>query len=375
MEIPFMDIDRSNLQVIVNSYLPGTGLAWQRLFPLRYTPTFDLKAIEGNEGIPVSADHVAFNTKAPQKTRVKVGSWNGKLAKIAVSRVKDEIEINQYLDLQTLAAQNQNPQQAQYLVDVVYDDVDFCNKAMDYRVEIDAMEIGSTAKKKFEAEYEGDDMASQDEINFNIPEKHLLGASVAWTKIDKGNIVPNDQADPILDIISATDAIAAEGLPRPRFAIIEKRTFDAIRSNSKTATRLYPQAKSLALITSDMVTLGLINQYMATNGYPQFLVIDTYATIQDKKGNNNTIKPWNANVVTLSPTENLGYTYWKEVPDVPNTEAIQAHSAYYKTTRYGELNPMSEITMAEAYVQPALANRASLVFINTANTEWNEGAR
>ena len=34
---------------------------------------------------------------------------------------------------------------------------------------------------------------------------------------------------------------------------------------------------------------------------------------------------------------------------------------------------MLEVTMAEAYVQPALINRQSLVFINTMNENWNDG--
>ena len=86
MNAPLFEIDRPGLELEVNSYQPGLGLAWRQLFPLKYTPDFDLKGIEGDEGIPISADRVAFNTKAPKKTRKKVGTWSGTLGKIAVSR-------------------------------------------------------------------------------------------------------------------------------------------------------------------------------------------------------------------------------------------------------------------------------------------------
>ena len=43
MNKPFFDIDASGMQVAVNSYKPGNGLAWRQLFPLKYTPKFDLK--------------------------------------------------------------------------------------------------------------------------------------------------------------------------------------------------------------------------------------------------------------------------------------------------------------------------------------------
>ncbi len=78
-------------------------------------------------------------------------------------------------------------------------------------------------------------------------------------------------------------------------------------------------------------------------------------------------------MVVLSPVAQLGYTYFKPVPIVQNTEAVQAHGSYYKTTVYSQVNPMLEVTMIEAYVQPALFNRASLVFANIANTEWADG--
>jgi len=122
-----------------------------------------------------------------------------------------------------------------------------------------------------------------------------------------------------------------------------------------------------------MISLGSINSYMVGKGYPQILVLDTYSTIEKKDGAQETIKPWNENVVALSPTPQLGWTYYKPVPSVPNVEALQTQASYYKMTRYSELNPMLEVTMAEAYVQPGLINRVSLVFMNTVKATWNNG--
>ena len=55
MNKPLFDIDKPGMQVALDSYKPGAGLAWAQLFPLKYTSSFDLKGIEGNEGIPVAA--------------------------------------------------------------------------------------------------------------------------------------------------------------------------------------------------------------------------------------------------------------------------------------------------------------------------------
>lgn len=361
---PIFDLELADLQVTVNKFVPGLGLAWRTLFPLKYTRRFDLKGLEGNEGIAVSADRVAFNTKAPLKTREKIGSWSGKLAKIAVSREKDEEQINEYKDLKVLASQNGNVQDANELVDMIYDDVDFCNKAMDIRNEIDAMGIGSSGKKTFKQDIDGD-FATTEEINFNVPSGNFKGAAVAWTT--------KATADGIGDLIAAQEAIAAQGLPKPMFAIMEKSAFNALRAQTATASRMFPQAKSLTLVTADMITLSSINAYMQQNGFPQLVVIDTYARVEKKDGTFQVIKPWNEKVVTLAPTMQLGWTYYKTVPNVENTDALQVDGAYYKMTRYSEVNPMLEVTMAEAYIQPALINRRSTVFMNITKTSWNGG--
>ncbi len=364
MNAPLFDIDRPSMEVAVNSYKPGNGLAWPQLFPLKYTPNFDLKGIEGDDGIPVSADRVAFNSKAPIKTRRTVGSWSGRLGKIAVSREKDEIQINEYQDLKAKAANNtEDKATAAYLVDLVYEDTDFCNKAMDYRVELDALRIGCSGKQTYDKKLDGD-IVTEDLINFNVPKENFIGVTTSWAD--------EDNADALEDIHKAQELISKQGLPKPRYAIMEKMKFEQIVAQRSVARRLFPRADQ-NLITADMISLQSINTYMSGKGWPTLLILESYVTIEQKDGSRETIKPWNENVCVLSPEPRLGYTYHKSVPMLQNTAALQAQSEYYKMTRYSEVNPLKEVTMAEAYVQAALSNRKSLVFINTTDTKWNEG--
>lgn len=368
MNKPLFDLDQTNMQVEVNSYKPGSGLVWPILFPLKFTPKFDLKGIEGDEGIPVSADRVAFNVKAPLKTRKTVGQWSGKLSKIAISREKNELEINEYLDLQVIANANTDDKAtARYLVDMVYDDVKFCNDGIDYKNEIDAMRIGSHGVQTFPANIEGD-MATEDIINFNIPSSNFRYMSAATKKWSAAAT-----ADGIKDLRDGQKAIADKGLRKPMWAIMESKAFDYLCSQTSTQKRLFPAAYTAQTVTADMIDLTAINKYMNSKGWPQILVIDSYSTIESKDGSQTTMKPWAENVVALSPVPQLGYTYYKPVPIVKDTDAVQAQGAYAKTTVYSEVNPMLEVTMAEAYLQCGLINRASLVFVNTENTSWDSG--
>lgn len=364
---PLMDIDQQGLQIEVNSYKPGKGLAWSQLFPLKYTPKFDLKGLEAEDGIPVSADCVAFNTRAPKKTRKTIGSWSGKLGKIAVSRDKDEMQINEYQDLQTISNSNiEDKETARYLVDMVYDDPKFCADAMDYRVEVDALRIGSSGKQVLNEGIDGD-MATQDEINFNVPEDNFIHATKKWDDKENG--------DGLADIARGQKLIADKGSKKPMYAIMDEVAFEHLCAQTATLKKVASAALNITgLATSDSVTLDSINAYQRKLNRPQILVVDSCVTIEKKDGTQDTFNPWNVNVCVLSPEPRLGYTYWKRVPQVQNTEALQAYGAYYKVTRYSDVNPLCETTLAEAYVQPALSNRASLVFLNTMNeSEWNDG--
>lgn len=363
---PLMDIDQRGLEIEVNSYKPGNGLAWSQLFPLKYTPKFDLKGLEAEDGIPVSADRVAFNTRAPKKSRKTIGSWNGQLGKIAVSRDKNELEINEYNDLRDLSGiRTEDQATARYLVDMVYDDVKFCNDAMDYRVEVDALRIGSAGKQVLNTKIDGK-MATQDEINFNIPAGNFIGAAAKWSDAET--------ADGLADIARAQKLITDKGGKRPMYAILDEVAYEYLCAQKSTLKKVASAALNITgLATSDSVSLDSINAYQRKFNRPQILVINSRVTIEQADGNQETINPWNVNVCVLSPEPRLGYTYWKRVPQVQNTEAMQAYGAYYKVTRYSDVNPMSETTLAEAYVQPALSNRGSLVYLNTMNTTWNDG--
>lgn len=382
MNAPLFDIDLPGLQASVNNFQPGSGFSWSTLFPLKYTRKFDIKGIEGDDGIPVAADRVAFNTSAPKKTRKTVGKWSGKLSKYAVSREKDEVEINDYNDASTLAASaDANPQEKLELVKIVYDDVAFCRKAMDAKVELDAMGIGCSGIQRFKAKVEGE-MATEDVINFNVPKENFVGVAVGDKKDSKGVVkvqhvkwTDYEHADGLEDLIRAQDMIRRKGLPVPRYAFMERAKFADLCAQQATARRLFPQVKDLTVVSAEQINLASVNAYMqrAENNYPTIIILDTYVTVEHKDGNKETVKPWNENVVTLAPSLQLGWTYYKPVPLVQNVSALQVYGSYYKVTRYSDVNPMRETTMAEAYVQPALINRQSLVFLNTDNRDWADG--
>lgn len=370
MNKPLMDIDQPSMRAEIESYEMGEGKVWPILFPLKPTSKFDIKSLAGKEGVPISADRVAFNVKAKAKTRKTIGSWSGKLGKISIERDKNEIDINEYQDLSAIVAalpEGSDNSAKQELVDMVYDDVEYVNVGMDTKVEVDACRIGSSGIQSFPAEIDGDN-ATEDIINFNVPAENFNGVAVVWSN--------HKDADGISDIATRYKAMRAKG-KHLRYAIMEQQAFEHLCAQEATLKKLSGYnaltGKSL-ILTQNSVTIEAINSFMISQGFPQILVIETEAGIEGDDGEVTTIKPWAQNVVTLAPTIQLGWTYWKTVPRVQNTDAVQAYGPFYKVTRYSQLNPMLEVTLAEAYMQCVLINRSTVNFLNTQYVStWNGG--
>lgn len=365
MRKPLFDLSQVDMQAELNSYMPGSGLAWPALFPLKYTPSLDIKSIEADEGIPVSADVVAFNSKAPQKTRKTVGSWSGQIAKVAISRVKDEKDIKAYNMLASYASTSGNPNVARQIVDMVFEDVEFCYNGINYRNEDLALQIGSKAALVLNTT-NNNDVVTQETLNWNIPAEHKVGVTNKWS-------VPAS-SDPLKDIIAGAKAIKKEGLPRPAYAIMEQAAFENLMMSEKTIKKVASVVLSATgLANEDSISLEMVNAYMRSKGYPQIVVIDSYNKQEARDGKQTTYKAWAENVVVLSPSLQLGWTWWSDVPQVDDTAALQAYRDNVKITRFSRLDPMEEVTVAEAYIMPALINRSSLYYINTENSTWNDG--
>ena len=258
-----MNIDQPSMQAEIDSYEIGAGKVWPQLFPLRPTSKFDIKSLSGKEGVPISADKIAFNVKAPTKTRKTVGSWSGKLGKIAISREQDEEVINEYNDLKAIVAalpEDADNSAKMELVDMIYDDVAYVNEGMDTKIEVDACRIASHGIQTFTQEIDGDN-ATSDIINFNVPDENFHGVTAKWS--DLAN------ADGLSDIAKAYKDMRKKGKTL-RYAIMEQSAFENLCNQTATLKKLSGYnaltGKSM-ILTANSVTLETVNSFMDRGGY------------------------------------------------------------------------------------------------------------
>lgn len=363
---PIFDIDNATLEFELQNTERGKNHYWRTLFPLQEVARFSVKTIMGNEGLPVAARRVAFNSKNPLFTRKEIGKREIALGKYAASREKDEIDIQTYRDMLAIAQQTNDTAAATECVNIAYDDVRFCEDAIPAKIEMDAMGIASRGKQVFNSEYDGD-MVSEDELDFGVPAENFHGVPVKWS--DTKN------ADGIADIEKYAEQVADTGNAAPKFIFLEKKAFKQLCAQEKVMHKLYPMYKLIDIQVGRMVTLQSVNDYMDAQGLPHILVLDTWVGYEDAQGNVTNVKPWNPNVITMSLTPQLGKTFWKRkhIEEAEDKIAIEQNGEFYNITIVGERNPDKVTTSGEAYAQIALTNRRSLVFVNIDNTEWADG--
>lgn len=361
---PYIPINGDEFAEFVNGFQP-TPLYYSQLFPLKPTNTFNIHAISGRGEIPIVAETVAFNSKSPLKSRKRVGEWSGNIGKISISRLKNELEINETIDGLYLAQKNGDVQAAVEIVNRTFDDATFCINGIGNKIEMDALRIMSQGYLDLNESYDGKGKGSADVINFNIPSTQQTGVTKKWSL---------DDADGLGDIIKVCQDMEEKDRQVPRYVFMSKKTFNVLINQEATKKRL---SSALAIVGNLSAYASFsqqeVNSYMLKFNYPQIQIIDRRVMTESNAGVREIVHPYKDNVLLFSPTLQLGWTYYKRVPMIENTEAQQVYGDCYKLTRYSEQNPMTETTMAEAYVQSVLTNREDLAMLNIANTTWANG--
>ena len=348
-----------DMQAIVNTMDLST-FYYPSLFPLKFNPTLTWQALQADTGVPIAADVVAFNSAAPKKTRDIVTKLQGDIPKIEISREKFETDLNKYNQLVHYASTTDG---GRAIVDFVYEDLDFCWKGVNARLEwlaMQALSLGKIALSKTN----NAGVVTENVVDFLVPSGNKSGCAVTWTEGHSATGVP------ITNIKAIVRAAKAAGYP-VKYMLMDQDTFDVMvlqDSVIKFCATWVLSATSLA----QAPTLAQVNAALAAQNLPTIKIIDSYVTIELEDGSRTTACPWQTGVVTFLPDLVPGNTYYSTLAD----ELVQG-SAAYKVKRgpvllkkYSEENPVKEVTIGMANAFPVWATAQHSYLMYTAETTW-----
>lgn len=331
------------------------------LFPFKFTPTLTWKALAGEQGVPVAADVIAFDSRAPRKTREVVERLTGDIPKIAIARDKSESDLNEYFQLLNYA---QTVDGGNALLDWVFNDVEFCFKGVNARLEWLALQAISQGVVSL-SKTNNAGIVTETAVDFLVPTTHKSGVSVPWAT--------SATAAPITTIKAIVKAAKAAGYPI-KYILMNQDTFD----DFLLCTQVIEFAATwLQLATSTTLEPNLegVNAALTRAGLPQIKVIDTYVNIEIN-GTRTSVNPFADNVAVFVPDLVLGNTFYAPLAEdqVTDSVAIKARRGATLVKKYSTEEPLTECTVGMANAIPVLGVSQRMYLVDTKNATWLLGA-
>ena len=353
-------LNEKDMQAMLNK-LQFNSFYFPTLFPSRFTPSLTWKALQAEQGIPVVADVVSYDSKAPRKRRNTIDRVQGDIPQIAIAREKTESEILEYFQLQRMAQIGNDPSVQKAMLDFVYDDIEFCFTGVGARLEWMALTALSSGKLSLTAT-NNVGMVTETDIDFQVPTANKGGVTTAWTT---GNAAT---ATPIAVIKAKVKAAKAAGRLL-KYIFMSQDTFDLMvgcTEVQKAVANWVIQATATQMTPS----LDSVNAYLAANNLPIIKIVESYVNIEIN-GTRTAVNPWASGCITFAPDLVVGNTFNSILADdYAETVAMKAKREYILVKKWSEEEPLKEITKGTANAFPALSNPSGIYLLNTQGSSW-----
>lgn len=352
-------LSEKDMKAVINTYTLN-DFYWPTLFPLKFTPTLTWKELVTKMGIPVMADVVSFNSKAPRKSRRVVSRNQGDIPKIEVAYDKEESDINEYNQLLHYAGTDEG-QKA--LLEWVYGDVENSWKGVNARIEWLSLRAMSTGRIILNSE-NNEGVVTEEAVTFGIPAEHKSGVTVVF-RDNAGT------AKPIAKFKALKRAAKKDGIVLTD-AFCRQETFDDIVATAEVQ-KFCAGWVSKVTNTETIPDLEGFNAIMRKNGLPVFHIIESLVTVQIK-GKDTVVEPFEDGVITFAPGIVQGNTYHAPLADesVKDSVATKTKREHVLIKKFAEEDPVVETTKGMANAFPVWGNAQKCYLVDTLATSWSK---
>jgi hypothetical protein len=349
----------ADAQAHIDLYQFG-ALRYQTVFPERYQSGLTWKQIEAQTGAKVMADVVSFNSKAPRKGRPLPGKASGDMPKIEVARDKVETDFNTYRQLMNdFGGVNNSAARSNILKQIIdwrYDDQIFVVDGVQARHEWLAKQIASNGKYSLTVTNNEAGVQTKTDVDFAIPTANRANAAKDWS---------DPSADIIADIETRRDIARKKGKIL-RYMWMELDNFNLMARNVgiQKFTATYAQ---VALGLEARPDVAAVNAALSRQGLPIVVLWDSFVTVENKAGDQETVSGWVEGNVTFSESLQLGDSPYTLTADeyVTLGTATKTKSGIVLVKTWGEEDPITVVTKGVAYTTPVLNTALSNHILKT----------
>lgn len=282
------------------------ALLGEQLFPEVKRNTLEFDQIKGASRVPVIASVHAFDTEA------EIGSREASRKALELAYVKKKMQIKEK-DLYALS-RPRDAQEQQYLVSMVYNDID--QMVAGLRARAEAMRMEALTKGTVTLEGEKGNLGV---VNYKVPSanKQALSGTSLWS--DEGS-------DPLNDILRWATTLNGLGTR----ALTSISVLQTLLRHPKILTAIYGTNSGRVLTVSEF------NAWMSQQGLPSIATYDQVYRKQNANGTYTQQRYFPQNAFVMFGNEPLGETIYGPTPE----ELRLINDPSVDTSQIGNLHAM-----------------------------------
>ena len=323
-------------------------LYWPTFFPLKNVNTLDGKTLIGAEGSRVAAMVISYDSKAPELGRKSVAIKHFDIPKIAIKRVKSEMDI---IEQQVTRAMQGNDA----VIEDYFNDAAFVFDSVNARQEWLALTFLSSNSIQLSTTNNPMGIVNETVIDSGMNDANKKVVSAVWA---------TTAAKLVTDFTAVAKAGRALGL-KFKYAFMNQAAFDLAIAGSELIA-FFTGINS----TVNPIDLAAVNRLLAARNLPQIVILETYVNIENKAGAQTVVNPWSDTHVLFTPDLTQGQMF-----NAPIAEEIEKPIDVIQTKRGNVLvsvkkgfDPVNVTTKGEANAFPSWGNVNNCINLYTGST-------
>ena len=354
--------NKANMEAYVNARREQflKRLFWNKFFPLKYTTQLTWESLTGSGGSPVMADVIEYNASAPLKTRRVVSKVSGDIPKIALKRQMDEKDYNEYNTLKALA---RGEESRNALLDIVFNDIDFCYTGVMSRTEylaMQALSYGIIALTKSN----NNGIITEANVDFGIPAANKGAVTLEWSQASG--------ATPLDDIRKVIENQASSGYSY-EYMVMDRTALGELQANTQVKQEFAVMRSTT--FSSSQPTLEELNRELSQRMLPKIIMVDSISKFESNDHVLTNVPSWKGGYVTFIPQLQVGNILHgpiaEETSPAVSKKAIQIKRDHILLSKWSELEPFGEFTKGQANAFPRFTDVDSLFILRVDATSYS----
>jgi hypothetical protein len=335
---------------------------YNTLFPVRKINFFQWKTLTNQLGAKnVAADLAADNASVIRKRRPIFQVASGDIPLFTISRDLKRSEIKEY---QIAAELAKGTPEAKELVDYWGNDVDFCFNGVQSKLEYVALALASNAGVIAFTNTNNAAVATENNLDYDVDPLQKETVSVSFAN--------PATADFIGTVAKAVKTGKDKFNSNIKYAYISLEEFYRIAVMDQVIKGCASFA-NLALDNMATPDLATINSMLArtawTNGV-KLIVVDQTITHELADGSQVSGNPFIDHRMVFSESPILGSTQYSTLLNDNDKVSLRATRGHTTVKKYGQTEPYSEVTLAEADALPVFDTAYKNIYVKTDATSW-----